>query len=150
MVNYYYEIDFSSENYVKNIKKIPDILEKMNNCLTEITGTHNPCIKIDMELPYPDNLPDDYKEAQNILLSYFFVKHMEMGSGLIQEVIENDMKWCKCFSQYRDEFMIPHIQIGGINGNNTISIRRMTNMSREQRKSLTDKMDDIIRDILKK
>lgn len=150
MVNYYYEIDLSPENCVKNMKKIPDILEQMNNCLTEFTGTHNPCIKIDMELPYPDNLPDDYKEAQNILLSYFFVKHMEMGSGLIQEVIENDMKWCKCLSQCRDEFFKPHLQIGGINGNNTISIRKMTNMTQNQREELTDKMDDIIREIVKK
>ena len=144
MVNYFYKFNTSPDN----IKKIPDILEQMNNCLTKYTGKHNPFIKIDMDLPYPDNLPDNHKEAQNILLSYFMVKQMETGNGWLENTREGNIEWFKFNAQCCDEFFEPHIQIGGINGNSSISIRKMTDMSKEQRKSLTDEMDKIIKCIL--
>jgi hypothetical protein len=144
MVHYFYEFKPSPDN----IKKIPDILEQMNNCLTKYTGKHNPVIKIDMDLGYEDNYPKEHTEALNTLLSYFVVKQMETGNGYIENTQEGNVKWFKFNSQYCDKFFIPHIQIGGINGNTSISIRKMTNMSKEQRNSLTDEMDKIIKCIL--
>ena len=145
MVNYYYKMNILPEN----LSQYPSIIEQMNNCLTEFTGEEN-IIKIDMDIPYPENLPQNHKDAQNIVVSYFMTKQMETGNGFIN--VKNEVKdgvkleWYSFNAQFCGNFSRPHIQVGGINGNDTISIRSMSDMTHEQREALTDKMDLIVKD----
>jgi hypothetical protein len=124
----------------------------MNNCLTEFTGKEN-IIKIDMDLPYEENYPVEATDALNKLLSYFITKQKDMNNGFYTQYrkpLSDSIGNVVSFSaQYCDNFSRAHIQVGGINGNNTISIRKMTDMSEEKMDALTDKMDLIVKDYLR-
>jgi len=133
----------------ESITKIPDVLEKMNDCLNEFIDKPNPLIAIDMNVPFQDNYPEEVKTAMTSLLNYFLAKQKTTKNGRTDESIFPDVKFINFWSGNSKYFhKMPYIQIGGIR-NTCICIRNLSFLqSQNKLDRLIERMEDII-DVIK-
>tara|TARA_R100000388_G_C7244122_1_gene163628 strand:- start:2852 stop:3307 length:456 start_codon:yes stop_codon:yes gene_type:complete len=145
---YHYIFDTSAES----LTKIPDVLEKMNDCLNEFIDKPSPFIAIEMNLPYEDNYPEDLKKALKTLLNYFIVKQAQTKGGYHKKRVFSDVEMTDFYS-HDCSWNKPHIQIGGFGGfcgNTIIGIRNIYQFKTKRKYDmLIERMDEIINDIVR-
>ena len=148
MVHIYYNLDCS------HLEAYPEIIEEMRNCLETILGSKCPILKIDMFIPTSDAYPEKEKIATKKTIEYFLRQQHDQKNGYVERSMENDgkhtvVKW-QFNSQHARCHRDPHIQVGGINGNMSISIRSLTDLSKECMKEIDNRMSDIVRPYVEK
>ena len=149
MVHLYFNMDCDA------LGKYPDIIDDMRNCLEEIMGERHPILKINMYLTFKEAYPESEKEAVRRLREYFIFNQITQQNGwqeIKQSKEDKDMTLYEFHAQCmpREWFGKPHIEVGGINGNLSIAIRSMTDLSDDQHKAIDNKMSEIVRPYVKK
>ena len=147
MVNYSYQMDYSS------ISKYPEIITQILDCMKDHFNYEVCPLKIDMKIPIParygDLYPKQDSESFLSLIKYFITMLVEGRTVFGGHYEEKNSQMC-FMAHYCTAGKKPHIQIGGINGNLSISIRSMTGMKEEEQRALIDKISFIVEPYLEK
>ena len=120
MVNYYYK---NENNCLKD--NLGEIIVEMRKVIEEVVG-----YKIYLELSGSSIL------TQSVWMCCHAQSLLEPGIGIFEE--EGGL-WT-CYGDYHKKV---HLQLGGINGRDTLSIRKMTLIEGEKHQEIVDRCDEI-------